>query len=126
MNRLTSFLIALAISLPVLSGPVFQGGDDIPLHDNRPPVNIPHAPSLVPISCYLMSSASSIILYSATITTNAHVELENTSTGLTYSCDIVISSVPVPISLLGPGEYLIEITLPSGVLYTGLFSFYGA
>ena len=123
MKRLVCFFITLVLFLPAHSSALCQPGDNIPLHENVPPGDNPHAPALVPISCYLMPSSSSVLLYSASITTTAHVELENLTTGLTYSCDILISSIPVPLSLLGPGDYTIEITLPSGIVYSGSFYF---
>ena len=122
--RTTCLLFAIFTSF---CAPLFvtaQDNGDIPLHGNNPPGNNPHSPAQVPISCYLISSASTVLLSSASITTPAHVEINNLTTGLTSTTDIVISSIPVPLSLLGPGDYSIEITLPSGIVYSGLFSFY--
>lgn len=100
-----------------------QGGDEIPLHDGTLPGNIPHSQTQVPISCYLMSSVNTVLVSSSSITTSAHVEIENTDSGLTIAQDIQISSVPTSIILPGPGHYIIEIYLPSGTMYFGSFNY---
>ena len=97
--------------------------DEVPLHTDSPANGGLHAPTVCPITCYLYSSIESLILSSNTITENALVLLENTITG-DYSMDeVYLSSVPATLPLLGPGNYSITITLSSGAVYFGVFSY---
>lgn len=98
--------------------------EDIPIYPPQPPGNTPHAPQLSPITCYLFSSTESLALSSNTISDNALVLLENTTTGSNSIEEVYISSIPETIPLLGPGNYSITITMSPGAVYSGAFSFY--
>ena len=100
-----------------------QPGDEIPIKADIPPGNNPHSQTQVPITCYLMSAVNTVLISSSSITTSAHVEIENTDTGLTVAQDIQISAIPTSIILPGSGHYIIYIYLPSGTMYYGEFSY---
>lgn len=125
MNTRTSFIVSLiALSLFSVAHGINQTPpDDIPIYTPPPPGNTPHAPQLSPITCYLFSSTESLALFSSTITANALVLLENTITGGFSIDEVYISSVPETIPLLGPGNYSITITMSSGTVYYGSFTY---
>ena len=125
-TRTTIFLtIMAALSLFSVAHAINQTPpDEIPIFTPPPPGNTPHAPLLSPITCYLFSSIESLALSSNTISENALVLLENTTTGGYSMEEIYISSVPETIPLIGPGNYSITITLSSGALYFGVFSYH--
>ena len=70
-----------------------------------------------------MFSESSVVVIVAEDKTTAHVEIENTDSGLTTIHDIQIGSIPSSIPLPGPGHYVIYIYLPSGDMYYGSFNY---
>ena len=113
-----SGLLSLPHSFAITNG---QEVEDIPLHNEAPPGNIPHAPALIPISCFYISSLGCVAIQSSSIVSNAHVLIINTSTGFFSEENIVIDAIPSLINLFGPGSYYISITLSSGAEYYGSF-----
>ncbi|MBP5558651.1 MAG: DUF3244 domain-containing protein [Bacteroidales bacterium] len=95
---------------------------EIPLNTPPPPGNNPHAPAIIPISCYFMSLQNCVIIQSSSITTSAQVDIDNTTTGVSIHKAVLISSIPCTVNISGPGNYVITITLLSGVSYYGQFS----
>lgn len=107
--------------LSSFSAHVSQYGDGVPLRDGNPPGNIPHAPSVVPISCYVISSTGCIWFVSDHLTSSANIELVNNTTGMASHNNIIITSIPESVQLSGPGEYALVITLQSGAIFYGEF-----
>lgn len=96
---------------------------EIPLYIPQGSGTTHRAPTIIPVTCYLIESLNSVALFSSSLTTTAEVEISNLSTGESFSYDnVYISSVPTSLSLSGSGEYAIEITLASGCVYLGDFN----
>ena len=116
---ITTLLCELTIAHASIQTPP----DGIPLTGETPPGGGPHSPAIIPIACYLFSSLNSVSIQSTSITTPSLVIVENTTTGASTQEYILINSIPSSISLLGPGQYTITITLSSGTQYYGSFSY---
>jgi len=126
MKAQISFLLAViaaigSFSLATASNQIPP--EDIPLYPTQPPGNQPHVPCLSVISCFLSPNIMSLFFSSSIIAENATILIENTTTG-DYNLDqVYISSIPSTQSLFGPGTYSITVTLSSGAVYYGSFSF---
>ena len=119
-----AFLFTIAFTLSFGSIRLYaQEPEVIPIVIPHPPGNHPHAPQLSQISCYLFSNIESLALSSNTISENALILIENISTGDFSMEEVYISSIPETLPLIGPGNYSITITLSSGPVYFGSFSY---
>ena len=116
-------LMTLIAMFPAFSKETSQVIDDVPLKETTPPGDRPRDVYSVPISCYILGSTGCVWFVSSTISTSADVELVNTTTGTVTSDTVYISSTPDSVALTGPGDYTLEITLPSGASYYGTFTY---
>lgn len=125
MNSLQKSVILLLSLFSLCLTASRQIVDDVPLYGPTPPPGtIPHAPSHVPVQCFVIRSANSIFFTSNTIVTEADVVLVNTSTGEISNEEVYISSIPDGLSLSSSGDYTVQITLPYGAVYYGEFAFW--
>ena len=117
------FAIVGLLFPPVMSIASNDGGDEIPLHGGNGTSGGNHrSPAQIPLSCYLLESLNSVVLYSSSLSTTADVEITNLSTGdVLFYGDVSISSLPETLPLAGEGEYTVVITLDGGVSYSGDF-----
>ena len=113
------FAIVGLLFPPVMSIASNDGGDEIPLHGGSGTSGGNHrSPALIPLSCYLLESLNSVVLYSSSLSTTADVEITNLSTGdVLFYDDVSISSIPETLPLSGSGEYTIEVSLDSDIFY---------
>ena len=113
------FAIVGLLFPPVMSIASNDGGDEIPLHGGNGTCGGNHrSPAQIPISCYLLESLNSVVLYSSSLSTTADVEITNLSTGdVLFYDDVSISSIPETLPLSGSGEYTIEVSLDSDIFY---------
>lgn len=122
-TRLVFLFIFVAVFSFDWSSLYAQDPEEVPVVIPHPPGNHPHSPQPSPITCYLFSSTESLALSSNIISENALVLLENTTSGSNSIEEVYISSIPETIPLLGPGNYSITITMSSGAVYSGVFSY---
>lgn len=94
---------------------------EVPLHSQDPPGDHPHAPTLIPISCFL-STTEELIIVSNGLTECINVFIDNTTLGISLTRNIVVSSTPSFLNTLGAGSYNLEITTTSGITYFGSFA----
>lgn len=124
MKKLIIFISIVGLLLPPIASLAINDGiEEIPLHaGNGTSGGNQRSPAQIPISCYLLESLNSVVLYSSSLSTTADVEITNLSTGdVLFYDDVSISSLPETLPLAGEGEYTVVITLDGGVSYSGDF-----
>ena len=116
------FLVLVLLILPHATASA-QAVESIPLEElNRPGID-PHSHGLILISAYLIPSVSVVELSTNSYEGSALVLIENVSTGAYTMEDVYISAIPTLLPLLGSGYYTITITLSSGRIFFGLFTY---
>ena len=118
---LVLFLLPFSFSRSLIARE--QVVDEIPLHTDPPPGGGLHAPALIPIHCFLLYNHNSVALTSTSLNSDVEVSLINETIGLEAEETIHIESTPSTIPLLGPGYYTIYITLSSGLVIYGSFTY---
>lgn len=127
MRKLLSSLF-LCLLLPTLA--ISQ--DQVPFNDDTnsnviivrdsSPSSKPRLPEKDPLSftCYVLESANSLVL-SSNKNVDACVCIENLSSGDYVEYPTNISGVPITLSIMGPGNYCLTISLSENVTYSGNF-----
>ena len=123
MKRIIQLLLVLVLLIPTHAIASAQALEDIPLEELILPGNNPHSPSLIPISAYLIPSIGLVELCANPYDGSALVLIENVSTGAYSMDEVYIGAIPTILPLLGSGYYTITITLSSGHIYFGSFSY---
>lgn len=123
MKRLIQLLFVLVLLPPTHATASAQVVEEIPLYRLILPGNNPHSPTLIPISAYLIPSVGVVELCSNSYDGSAIVLIENVSTGAYSMDDVYIGAIPTLLPLLGSGYYTITITLSSGPIYFGSFTY---
>jgi len=124
MKKLIIFISIVGLLLPPIASPAINDGiEEIPLHaGNGTSGGDQRSPAQIPLSCYLLESLNSVVLYSSSLSTTADVEITNLSTGdVLFYDDVSISSIPETLPLSGSGEYTIEVLLSEGIIISGAF-----
>lgn len=75
----------------------------------------------VPIRCILNEESESMDLFSCVGAINATVSIQNHYSGQSSSQQVVLSQIPIHLSLFGHGSYSVIISLESGIEFEGEF-----
>ena len=123
MKRIIQLFLVLVLLIPTHATANAQAVEIIPLEElNRPGID-PHSHGLIPISAYLIPSVGVVELCANSYDGSALVLIENVSTGAYSMDEVYISDIPTILPLFGSGYYTITITLNSGRIFFGSFTY---
>ena len=121
MKKAILILLSFVLLYPCPASAEGQSPIEIPIHSGDAPGDRPRSQGDSPITCYVYGYNNFMSLSSISLACNAIVAITNSTSCENTIEPIVLSATPVMLSLLGPGEYNIVITLSSGDVYYGEF-----